>query len=77
MLFHGPTADGPIAAACADYRRKLPWASVTQLRGRQEQDAEELGRTREDWGGAAAVVMYRCEVDSRGVIHFADLAGMR
>lgn len=77
MLFHGPTSEGPLAAACADYRRKLPWASVTQLRSRQEQDAEELDRTREDWAGAAAVVMYRCEVDSRGVIHFADLAGMR
>jgi len=77
MLFHAPTRDGPIAAACADYRRKLPWASVTELRGRQEQDAEELGRTREDWAGTAAVMMYRCEVDSRGGIHFTDLAGMR
>ena len=77
MLFHGPTTNGPIAAACADYRRKLPWASVAQLRSRQEQDAEELGRTREDWAGSAAVMMYRCEVDGRGVIHFADLASAR
>ena len=77
MLFHGPTADGPVAAACADYRRKLPWASVKELRGRQERDAEELDRTREDWAGRAAVVMYRCEVDSRGAIHFANLAEMR
>ena len=77
MLFHGPTRDGPLAAACADYRRKLPWATVTQLRARQEQDAEELGQTREDWAGAAEVLMYRCEVDSRGGIRFADLAGMR
>jgi hypothetical protein len=50
MLFHGPTRDGPLGAACADYRRKLPWASVAELRARQEQDAEELGRIREDWG---------------------------
>ena len=77
MLFHGPTNDGPLAAACADYRRKLPWASVKELRGRQERDADELGRTREDWAGAAEVVMYRCEVDSRGGIHFADLTGIR
>jgi hypothetical protein len=75
MLFHGPTKDGVIAAACADYRRKLPWASVTELRGRQELDAQELGRTRDDWAGAAAVAMYRCEVDGRGVIRFVDLAG--
>jgi len=76
LLFHAPTMDGPLAAACADYRRKLPWASVAQLRGRQEQDAEELRGTREEWAGAtAAVAMYRCEVDGRGTIRFADLAG--
>ncbi len=74
MLFHGPSIGGPLAAACADYRRKLPWASVAELRGRQEQDAEELGRIREDWAGAAAVAFHRCEVDSRSVIRFADLA---
>lgn len=67
--------DGPPAAACADYRRKLPWASVTELRGRQEQDAEELRRTREEWAGSADVVTYRCEVDSRGSICFVDLVG--
>jgi len=77
MLFHGPTIDGPPAAACADYRRKLPWASVTELRIRQERDAEELSRTCEEWAGDAEVVMYRCEVDSRGAIHFAPLAEMR
>jgi len=74
MLFHGPASDGPLAAACADYRRKLPWASVAELRRRQEQDAEELGRIREDWAGAADVAFYRCEVDSSSVIRFADLA---
>ena len=77
MLFHGPTPDGPLAAACADYRRKLPWATVTELRARQELDAEELDRIREDWAGDADVVMYRCEIDSRGVIRFAALAATR
>jgi hypothetical protein len=67
--------DGPLAAACADYRRKLPWASVAELRGRQEHDAKELGRNSDDWAGSAAVAMYRCEVDSHGVIGFAALAG--
>lgn len=74
MVFHGPTIDGPLAAACADYRRKLPWASVSEIRGRQEQDAEELRRIREDWAGAAAVAFYRCEVDSSSVIRFTDLS---
>jgi hypothetical protein len=73
LLFHGPASDGPIAAACADYRRKLPWASAASLRDRQEQDAEELRGRRAEWAGAAEVSMYRCEVDGRGQIRFADL----
>lgn len=75
LMFHGPTVDGPLAAACADYRRKLPWASVTTLRDRQEQDAEELRGRRAEWAVAAEVSMYRCEVDRRGDIRFANLAG--
>ncbi len=75
LLFHGPTSDGQLAAACADYCRKLPWASVTELRTRQEQDAEELRDRREEWAGAAALSSYRCEVDGRGTIRFAELAG--
>ena len=74
LLFHGPTMDGPLAAACADYRRKLPWASVAALRDRQEQDAAELRGRRAEWAGAAEVSMYRCEVDGRGDIRFAYLA---
>ena len=75
LLFHGPTMDGSLAAACADYRRKMPWASVAQLRDRQELDAAELRDTREQWAGAAAIAMYRCEVDRDGAIRFTELAG--
>jgi len=75
LLFHGPTVDGPLAAACADYRRKLPWASVSTLRDRQEQDAEELRERRGEWAGDADVSIYRCEVDGRGEIGFANLIG--
>ena len=73
MLFHAPTSDGPLAAACADYRRKLPWASVTELRDRQERDAAELRENRDEWAGAAAVAIYRCEVDGRGTIRFEEV----
>ena len=75
LLFHAPTLDGPQAAACADYRRKLPWASVAELRVRQELDAEDLRERHEEWAGAAAIAIYRCEVNSRGDITFAALAG--
>ena len=73
LLFHGPTVDGPSDAACADYRRKLPWASVAALRDRQELDAEELRELRAEWAGAAEVSIYRCEVDNRGDIRFVKL----
>ena len=42
LLFHGPAADGPAESVCADYRRKLPWASPDVLRQRQARDALEL-----------------------------------
>ena len=70
LLFHGPAAKGQIAAACADYRRKLPWASVTELRLRQVQDAAELDLRREEWAGTAEVSMYRCEVDETSAMRF-------
>src|SRR5581483_3146712 len=42
LLFHGPAADGPPEAVCADYRRKLPWATPDVLRQRQARDALDL-----------------------------------
>ena len=75
MLFHGPAPAGPMEAACADYRRKLPWATVAELRRRQELDAEELSEIRDEWADAADVAFYRCEVDGQGLVRFAALAG--
>jgi hypothetical protein len=73
VLFHGPSPGGRIEAACADYRRKLPWASVAELRLRQEQDAAELLGRRREWAAGAAVLLYRCEVDSAGALAFINL----
>ena len=66
LLFHGPSASGRIEAACADYRRKLPWAPIAELRERQELDAVDLIGRRREWASDAAVLLYRCEVDSAG-----------
>ena len=74
LLMHGPVAGGPAEASCADYRRKLPRASVEQLREQQTMDANELMRQRTKWAGLATVVVYRCEIDAGGAITFADLA---
>jgi hypothetical protein len=74
LLMHGPVAGGSIEAACADYRRKLPRASVEQLREQQTADASQLLRQRTKWAGLATVVAYRCEIDAGGAIAFVDLA---
>ncbi len=73
LLFHGPTAGGRIEAACADYRRKLPWAPLAELRTRQELDAADLLARRREWSGDAAVLLYRCEVDAAGGLTFVNL----
>jgi hypothetical protein len=70
LLMHGPVAGGPAEASCADYRRKLPRASVEQL----TEDANQLLRQRTKWAGLATVVVYRCEIDVGGAITFVDLA---
>ena len=72
-LFHGPSAAGRIEAACADYRRKLPWAPIAELRVRQEQDAVDLLTRRREWASDAGVLMYRCEVDAAGSLTFVNL----
>lgn len=74
LLMHGPAAGGPAEASCADYRRKLPRASVEQLREQQAVDADQLLRQRTKWAGLAHVVVYRCEIDAGGAITFVDLA---
>jgi hypothetical protein len=73
LLFHGPSAAGRIEAACADYRRKLPWANLADLRARQETDAVDLLARRREFAGEADVLVYRCEVDAAGALTFVNL----
>lgn len=73
LLFHGPTADGPYEAACADYIRKQPSFDVQEIRAQQERDAEELLRCRHEWALEARVHVYRCEISADGTIGFMCL----
>ncbi|HXI98209.1 MAG TPA: hypothetical protein VNG73_04645 [Gemmatimonadaceae bacterium] len=73
VLFHGPSAAGRIEAACADYRRKLPWANLAELRAQQEADAVDLLKRRREWAAEAGVLLYRCEVDAAGQLAFVNL----
>jgi hypothetical protein len=72
-LFHGPAADGPPEAMCADYRRKFAWAATAELREQQERDARELIEYRRDWAALASVHIFRCEVNATGDLRFATL----
>ena len=73
LLFHGPAPGGPSEAVCADYKRKLPWASAELLRERQARDAAELIQLRGEWAADAAVALYRCEVGPDRTISFREL----
>jgi hypothetical protein len=73
LLFHSPTRDGPVDAMCADYRRKIPWASMDMLRDRQLADAQELRNDARDWAGESQVDIFRCEIDQAGAATFVTL----
>jgi hypothetical protein len=74
LLFHGPSATGPAHAVCADYKRKLPWASPEMLREQQTRDAVDLLQRRDQWAGTADVEAYRCEIDMSHHISFVPLS---
>jgi len=73
LLFHGPSNNGPADAVCADYRRKLQWASPALLADRQRIDALELIEIREMWAGTAKVSAFRCEIDEARDVSFVAL----
>jgi hypothetical protein len=73
LFFHGPSADGPPEAMCADYLRKLHWATTEQQRAQQQKDADELLEQRWQWAGKASVEVYRCEVGPGGSLSFVNL----
>jgi hypothetical protein len=72
-LFHGPAAEGPADASCADYQRKFARATPAELRAQQEADARDLLRYRQEWSDRAAVSIFRCEVGMSDEIHFMQL----
>ena len=75
LLFHGPSANGPAHAACADYKRKLPFATPEMLRDQQVRDAIDLIQRSDQWAGKAKVSAYRCEIDASHHVTFVPLDG--
>ncbi|HUQ20969.1 MAG TPA: hypothetical protein VM099_15225 [Gemmatimonadaceae bacterium] len=73
LLFHGPAASGPMESVCADYHRKLPWATREMIRDQQERDAIDLIHRSTEWARDASVEAYRCEVDAEHRLEFVRL----
>jgi len=73
LLFHGPSVSGPAHAVCADYKRKLPWASPEMLRDQQRRDAVDLIQRGDQWAGKANVSAYLCEIDASHHVAFVQL----
>ena len=73
LLFHGPAADGPSEAVCADYRRKHSWQRPDQVRAQQEADVRDLLGRRDEYTGGAQLSVYRFEVTAGGALQVATL----
>lgn len=73
LMFHGPAEEGPDAAACGDYRRRLPELSLAAIRARQEEDAKRL--CHEGLGDGVGLEIYRCEVMGEGMVRFVQMHG--
>ena len=73
LIFHGPGTEGPPQAVCADYHRKLPWATPAALREQQARDAIDLIQRSTEWARDAKVTAYRCEVGADYMLSFVPL----
>ena len=73
LLFHGAAHDGPEAAACADYRRRMPHATGAQLARQQQADASELLRGQLGHAGLE-VLAYRLVVHADARLDFQPLS---
>ncbi len=74
LLFHGPLLQGgPSEAVCADYDRKMLYASPAEIPAQHEKDLTEIlrGMRRENPG--LAIEMYRAEVRSDFRVQFTPL----
>jgi hypothetical protein len=70
FLFHGPAADGPESAACADYKRKFPGKSAADLRLQEDEDAAEILRA--GMGPNVTVRVFHAEVTRSGFVRFVQ-----
>ncbi len=74
LIFHGAVSgEGPDEAACADYRRKLPGRSATEIEAQQRRDVADLLRPLFGAHPHLRVHIYRAEVAHSGEVRFVNL----
>ena len=73
LIFHGPAADGPAIATCADYLRRQPYLTPDEIRAQQLKDARSIMREGIGMGVTARMHAYRAEVTGAGGVQFVPL----
>jgi len=74
LIFHGPLLDGgPKEAVCADYDRKMPYASPAEIHAQHEKDLKEVLRDIRKMNAALQIQIFRAEVRSDLRVQFTPL----
>ena len=74
LVFHGPLLDGgPPEAVCADYDRKMPYASPAEIHAQHEKDLREILRDMRRENPNLAIEMFRAEVRPDKLVQFTPL----
>ena len=74
LVFHGPLLDGgPQEAVCADYARKMPYASPAEIHAQHEKDLQEVLRSIRKMNPALGIQIFRAEVRGDLRVQFTPL----
>jgi hypothetical protein len=75
LIFHGPLLQGgPLEATCADYDRKMPYASPAEIHAQHEKDLLEILRLMRRENPSLNIEMFRAEVRGDHRVQFTPLA---
>ena len=74
FVFHGPLpGDGPPEATCADYDRKMPYASPPEIHAQHEKDLVEVLRGMRQANPHLDIRIFRAEVRNDYRVQFTPL----
>ena len=75
LIFHGPLPDdGPSEATCADYDRKMPFATPAEIHAQHEKDLVEILRGMRGAKPGLGIEIFRAEVRGDFRVQFTPLA---